>query len=202
MSSRWLQWVPALALAGLATACGGGEEGAAARPNLLLITVDTLRADHLGTYGYTKNTSPNIDRFAERSIVFEQCMSPSSWTMPAHTSVMTGLSPLVHNAGNTNRAPIAPSIDTLAEVVAREGYRTAAFTDGLWVDGSFGFRHGFEVMKRDREIVLGHVVQRDVMNLDQHREGPLGQPGNIVEPVDDVHLPDRPVHIHRTRVQP
>ena len=66
------------------------------RPNVLLITIDTLRADHLGVYGYGVDTSPNLDRFAAEGLLFSDAVSVSSWTLPAHASIMTGLFPYEH----------------------------------------------------------------------------------------------------------
>ena len=61
--------------------------------NIVLITIDTLRADHLGCYGYHRNTSPNIDKVAERGIIFKNAIAPSSWTAPSMASIMTSLYP-------------------------------------------------------------------------------------------------------------
>ena len=59
-------------------------------PNIILITMDTTRADHLSLYGYTSNTTPNIDKLAQKSVVFEKAISTTSWTLPAHASIFTG----------------------------------------------------------------------------------------------------------------
>ncbi len=67
-------------------------------PNLILISIDTLRADHLGTYGYERDTSPHLDAFARRGVVFENALAPSSWTLPSHATMMTGLAPIRHGA--------------------------------------------------------------------------------------------------------
>jgi len=67
-------------------------------PNILLIVVDTLRADHLASYGYKRETSPNLDRLAEQGVVFESAFATSSWTLPAHASLVTGRYPHEHGA--------------------------------------------------------------------------------------------------------
>ena len=82
--------VRALCILALATACAGGD-AEPARPNVLLISIDTLRADHLGCYGYERATSPRMDALAKEGALFEEAFSPSSWTPPAHMTLLTGL---------------------------------------------------------------------------------------------------------------
>ena len=67
-------------------------------PNIVLISIDTLRADHLGAYGYARDTSPNIDALARRGVLFEKAFTPAPWTLPAHASMLTGLTPYRHGA--------------------------------------------------------------------------------------------------------
>ncbi len=114
--------------------------------NVILISMDTLRADHLGAYGYGRPTSPNIDGLAARSILFENAISQSAWTRPAHVSMFTGLYPAEHGvismAGN-KRLPTGAA--TLAGALARAGYATAAFTGGANVSAHFGFDDGFDL---------------------------------------------------------
>ena len=96
-------------------------------PNVLVIVVDTLRADHLSTYGYSRPTSPNLSRIAGQGVLFENAMAPSSWTLPSHASMLTGLYPHQHNAtymGST----LLPHFPTLGEAFQRLGYRTAGFS--------------------------------------------------------------------------
>ena len=82
--------IRALWILALATACAGGE-AEPARPNVLLISIDTLRADHLSCYGYAQATSPHLDRLASEGVLFEDATSTTSWTLPAHISMLTGL---------------------------------------------------------------------------------------------------------------
>jgi arylsulfatase A-like enzyme len=114
-------------------------------PNVVLISLDTLRADHLGAYGYERPTSPNLDRFMEEGILFERAFAPSSWTTPSHASVFTGHHPLVHGAGGPRGFRLEGRFSTLAELARRHGYQTAAFTEGGAVAGQLGFYQGFEV---------------------------------------------------------
>ena len=113
-------------------------------PNIILISLDTLRADHLGCYGYDKETSPNIDRFAKESVLFERCIAPSSWTTPSHASLFTGLQLSQHEAGGLKGWRLGDRFTTMAELAQDNGYLTAAFTEGLAVGGGFGFHQGFD----------------------------------------------------------
>ncbi|MDA8018537.1 MAG: sulfatase-like hydrolase/transferase [Thermoanaerobaculia bacterium] len=125
-----------------------------AQTNVLLISMDTLRADHLGCYGYPRDTSPGIDALAARGIIFEQAISQAPWTLPAHMTLFTGLYPsehgLVRYANDKTAWPaLADDIPLLAEVLADSGYVTAAFTGGGFVDGVFGFDRGFDLYRTD-----------------------------------------------------
>jgi hypothetical protein len=115
------------------------------RPNVILISLDTLRADHLGAYGYERDTSPNMDRLFEEGVLFENCISTSSWTTPAHASVFTGLSPVIHRANGLNGYRLRDRFTTLAELAKDSGQLTAAFTEGVAVGGQLGFYQGFDV---------------------------------------------------------
>ncbi len=113
--------------------------------NIILISIDTLRADHLGCYGYKKNTSPNIDEFAEQSVLFVNAYSTTAWTFPSHFSIFTSRNP---NRTDLLMFPAVKSFDdsyvTLAEILKSAGYRTAAFTGGGWVAAELGFAQGFD----------------------------------------------------------
>ncbi|MBI4879590.1 MAG: sulfatase [Planctomycetes bacterium] len=126
-------------------ACG---RGAAVRPNVVLVSIDTLRADRLGAYGHDRPTSPFIDSLAERSVLFEQAFSQSPKTAPSHMSLLTGLYPEAHgveNYGESGNARLSASVPTLASVFREHGYRTAAHTAGGNVRGELGFDQGFLV---------------------------------------------------------
>jgi arylsulfatase A-like enzyme len=111
--------------------------------HVVLISIDTLRPDHLGCYGYGVETSPNIDRLAGEGIRFADVFSQSSWTLPSHMSIMTSLYPSVHGVGPSQRA-LAPSATTLAEVLSTNGYGTAAFVSWVFLDKRYGFGRGFD----------------------------------------------------------
>jgi arylsulfatase A-like enzyme len=116
--------------------------------NVVLISIDTLRADHVGAYGYPRPTTPNIDALARRGVVFENAVSQSSWTRPAHMSMFTGLHPREHGfIGLSDRGPLDASVPTLAGELRRHGFQTVAFTGGINVGQVFGFDHGFDLFR-------------------------------------------------------
>lgn len=112
------------------------------RPNIVLVSIDTLRADHLGCFGYARDTSPHIDRLAREGVLFRQAIASSNWTLPSHASMLTGLHPARHRAVSFAFAPLRQDVDTLAELLWDVGYETGAFTGGGFV--SFGFDQGFD----------------------------------------------------------
>ncbi len=116
--------------------------------NVILLSMDTLRADHVGAYGYGQPTTPNIDRLAETSVLFENAISQSSWTRPAHLSMLTGLYPAEHGVLQvSDRVGPPPQLPTLASVLSAHGYVSAAFTGGRNMSARFGFDHGFGLYK-------------------------------------------------------
>lgn len=115
--------------------------------NLVLISIDTLRADRLGCYGYPKPTSPALDKIASEGLLFENMYTPSPWTLPAHMSLLTGLYPSRH--GVKSRGTKLPNgVDTLAEVLSGHGFATAAVINYLYLDQRFGFAKGFDYYKQ------------------------------------------------------
>ncbi|MEQ8765175.1 MAG: sulfatase [Planctomycetota bacterium] len=131
----------------LASACG--SEGEAPPPRrVILISIDTLRADHLSAYGYERPSSPNLDRFAQDAVLFENAYSQSSWTLPSHMSMFTGLYPLVHGVNDPSHK-LASEVWTLPEILKAEGFATTAFTDGGFMAGEHGFDSGFDEYRQD-----------------------------------------------------
>jgi len=114
------------------------------RPNIVLMVIDTLRADHLGCYGYERNTSPNIDRLARESVLFSRAFSSASWTLPAHVSLFTSVCTCRHGVFRKD-ARIPKNLATLAGILRREGYFTAGVCGGAFVHSRYGFAKGFEV---------------------------------------------------------
>lgn len=119
-----------------------GAAGAPPRPNILLILIDTLRADHLGAYGYSRPTSPFLDQLAARGTVFTRAYSTTSWTQPAIASLFTGSPPAI--MAPRSRRYIVPRAATLASALQAGGYRTAGFVANPFVHRGAGFAQGFE----------------------------------------------------------
>jgi arylsulfatase A-like enzyme len=118
--------------------------GDAGRPNLLLITLDTTRADYLSSYGFALPTTPHLDRLAEKGVRFSDAFSQIPLTGPSHATIMTGLYPHQHGAIR-NGVPLLEGIPTLAEALAARGYRTAAFVSGWTLRGNLsGLDRGFD----------------------------------------------------------
>jgi arylsulfatase A-like enzyme len=110
--------------------------------NVMVVVIDTLRADHLSAYGYHRPTSPTLDRLAREGVAFDNALSASSWTLPAHASLLTGRFPNEHRIESTHALNAAHR--TVAEVFAGSGYRTGAFSANLsWFNRTFGFGRGF-----------------------------------------------------------
>ncbi len=165
----------ALALLAVLAALRAGAEleawRAARGPNLLLVSIDTLRADHLGAYGYDLPTSPTIDaRLAGEGVTFTDVYSQSPKTTPSHMTLLTSLYPSVHGVElwqNGKPAHVLnPAVHTLAEILKNAGYATAAFTGGAQVDPVRGFDQGFDLytvsgqQRRARRWLGRHRWQR------------------------------------------
>ena len=116
--------------------------------NVVLVSMDTLRADHTGAYGYGLPTTPQLDLFAQEAVLFEDAVSQSAWTRPAHTSMFTGLYPAEHGVISMGgNAKVPGDLPTLAERMREGGYATAAFTGGANMSARFGFDRGFDLYK-------------------------------------------------------
>jgi arylsulfatase A-like enzyme len=158
----------------LAAACGGDaplpnatrHTGAAPRPNVVLISIDTLRADHLSCYGYARATSPHVDALAAQGARFERAWSTTSWTLPAHLSMLTGEHVSAHGVcddrlwdvvGKPGGPPALPLCGTfLPELLRAVGYRTGGFYSWKYLEPRFGFGPGFEVYERIGHSVYSH----------------------------------------------
>lgn len=133
--------VVAAALLMSGVACGPSFDPA--RPDVLLIVVDTLRADHLGVYGYSRPTSPRLDALAGRGTVFEQAWSAAPWTLPAVMSIITGRYASAHRVENDG-LKLALEVPTLAGLLRDAGYATGGFAAHVYVSRLFGFDRGFD----------------------------------------------------------
>ncbi len=134
----------ALSMAALPLAgCGG--RGEIRDPNLVLVTLDTVRADHLGCYGDRAAVTPSLDRLAAEGVRFAQASSPVPLTLPSHASLLSGLLPPHHGLRNNGAGALPEGTATLATVLAGGGYRTGAFVGAFVLDRRFGLTRGFEV---------------------------------------------------------
>jgi arylsulfatase len=114
-------------------------------PNVLLITIDTLRADHVGAYGYPEPVSPNIDALAARGVVYERAIAASSRTAPSHASILTSRYVRDHSIGSVNGATRIQNEETLASALSAAGYQTAAFVSNTVLHPRTGLNKGFSV---------------------------------------------------------
>jgi arylsulfatase A-like enzyme len=114
--------------------------------NVVLLSVDTVRADHLSLYGYERETSPNIDHFASQAVVFTNAMSQAAWTLPGHGAMMTGLYPSRLGVTHYPALRKLPDVNEfLPEVLREAGYATGSFNGGGFVSDHYGFDRGFDV---------------------------------------------------------
>ncbi len=115
-------------------------------PNVILISIDTLRGSNLGCYGYRRNTSPAIDSLAQTGTMWADCQAQSPWTLPSHATMWTGLSEAAHKTSwyDDEMHVLDPSLPTIASVLHGEGYRTAAFTNICYLSPEYGFDREFD----------------------------------------------------------
>lgn len=146
-------------------------------PNVILITLDTTRADHLGCYGYAVPTSPFIDSIAAQGTLFRNTYTAATWTLPAHVSLFTGQMPSVHGVGYSNFFA-SPNLNTLAEILKQRGYITAGFTGGPFLASAFHVQQGFDYYdeKLDANTKLKRMfIVRALSNLLHLQWKPTGQ---------------------------
>ena len=127
--------------------CGSTDTSYNKYPDIVLILIDTIRADHLSINGYYRETTPVLDSLASSGTVFTRVQGQSSWTLPAMTSILTGLSQRSHGAGNTGGIlyGIDPAFPTIPHLVKHEaGYQTAAFFNVIFMNENFGFQQSFD----------------------------------------------------------
>ncbi len=123
-----------------------------ARPNVLLVTIDTLRADRLGCYGYSAAHTPVLDALAQGGVRFKDVTAHVPLTLPAHVSIMTGRYPSAFGMRINGAATLPASVPTLATRFKRAGYATGAFIASLILDRAYGLAEGFDVYNEDMEV--------------------------------------------------
>jgi len=138
---------------GGATRAAAGEVESGQRPNIVLITMDTVRADHLSAYGYGRETTPNLARLAEKGVLFENAVSATSWTLPSLAAIYTGLLP--HQSGANAFRPLNPGWKTIESVLGQHGYATAGFNANYYYgESGWGLGGGFGKYDDDRTTLL------------------------------------------------
>jgi len=155
------------------------------RLNVVVVTIDTLRADHLGCYGYSKIATPNLDGFSRKGVLFEHAVCQAPLTAPSHASMFTGLYPPMHKVRNTGGFVLDPSRSTLASVLRQKGWETGAFVGASVLKKRFGLGRGFDVYddqmpKPDPNRITdyperraGEVVDRAIAWLNQRSQKPF-----------------------------
>ena len=172
--------------------------------NLLLVTIDTLRADRLGSYGYARARTPVLDQMAREGIRFERAFSPVPLTLPAHASILTGTYPPYHGLRDNSGYVLSAQQTTLAETLKQAGYATAAFVGAFVLDSKFGLSQGFDHYYDDfdlsqyENISPGYiqrtgdqVVSQAVRWLDNNLQSPFFVWVHLYDP-HDLYTPPEP----------
>lgn len=149
------------------------QTGAKPGPNVVLITIDTLRADHLGCYGYKQIKTPNIDGLATEGVRFERAFAVVPVTLPSHSSILTGTYPMLSGMHDFSGNKLSPLQPTLASVLKQAGYQTGAVIASAVLDSRFGLNQGFDFYYDNFEF-----SRLDEANLDE-----MARPGNVVADV-------------------
>ena len=132
--------------------------------SVVMVTIDTARADRLGCYGSNAGLTPNLDRLAEEGILFEQAQSVAPITLPSHATMLTGLTPIKHGVRNNGMFVLPGAIETLAEVFSEEGYATGAFVSAQVLVSRYGLDQGFDIygddLSKGKKVGHGLVPSR------------------------------------------
>ncbi|WP_323174770.1 sulfatase [Natrialba sp. PRR66] len=124
--------------------------------NVLFVVLDTVRKDHLGVYGYERETTPTLSQFAEDATVFESAIAPAPWTLPVHASLFTGRYPSQHGADQGS--PYLEDETTLASILSAAGYDTACYSSNAWITPYTGLTDGFDDQDSFFEVLPGDVL--------------------------------------------
>ena len=148
---------------------GASRASAPERPNILLITLDSVRADHVGAYGYERDTTPALDALANESVVFENAYAVTSWTLPSHATLFTGYYPSELNV-TLGRHRLSAARETLAERLAAAGYQTAAFISGPFLRKPHNLDQGFEIYDQECSEVTDRAAHGEITNPAMERK--------------------------------
>ena len=191
----------------LVLACSKVPEYRGEPPNILLIVMDAARADHFSCYGYQRETTPAIDKLALSGALFSRAVSSTSWTVPSHASLFTGLLPPEHGA-TYQHDWLVDRIPTLAELLKAEGYRSAAFSSNPAVDRSNNLHRGFDLFisvwsdTTRKEPVKHFYTERTNGLIRSFIENGREDPFFIFVNYMDVHTPYDPPEPYRSRYLP
>jgi arylsulfatase len=152
-------------------------------PTLVLVSIDCLRADHVGAYGYPLPTTPSIDTVAREATVFENAFATASWTLPSHMSMFTGLPPSLHGA--TKWEKLSSSVDYLPELLSRSGFRAAGVVSWIYLSQTYGFERGFDWYQVFDPPEAGDIVDGAIEALQKGR----GQPQFVFAHLWGAHWP-------------
>lgn len=179
-------------------------------PNVILITVDTLRADRLGCYGNTQVETPAIDAFARDGVLFEKAIAQVPLTTPSHAAILTGTYPIRNGMRDWSDPGLRSDVPTLAEIFKRQGYTTAAFVSAFVLDSMWGLSRGFDhyddwfdtqdyslVKRQSVERSADKTVDRSIAWLQSRRPGPFFLWVHVYDP----HTPYRPPEPFKSRYQ-
>ncbi len=159
-----------------------------AKPNVILISLDTLRQDHLSIYGYKRETSPFIDEFAQEAVVFDRAIAQAPYTVTSHMSMMTALWPSIHGVlTHEGQDRLSTQWLSLAQILKAKGYMTAGFTGGAQVSAVYGFDRGMDVYDYEGGR-SGDIFPKAMKWISQTR----GNPFFVFLHTYDVHIPYAP----------
>lgn len=186
----------AIALVLMSIGCSPGDDP---RPNIVLVVLDTTRADALSAYGNTRPITPRIDALADRGVRFERAYATDFWTLPSHASLLTGLHPSEHGA-TSESDHLRSSVETLAETLRSAGWRTGAFVSNPWLSRERGFAQGFDLYREswseaapgsDEYLADRAGLMASLEWMDQQAAGPV-RPFFAFFNWNSAHLPYQP----------
>lgn len=174
-------------------ACGPLPAGDPSRPDIVLVSIDSLRADHLSSYGYSRDTTPGLDALANDGLRFTQARSASPWTLPSHMTMLTGLWPMDHQVIEDDLA-LSPEVPQIQSALQGAGWATGGFVSTIYVSGAYGFSRGFStfsdyaISEKDN---LYHSVRVDKLVDDTitWMKEQNGKPAFVFLHIYDVHYP-------------
>jgi arylsulfatase A-like enzyme/thioredoxin-like negative regulator of GroEL len=191
----------------LSLPAAGPDDDVSARPSVLLVTLDTTRADHLGCYGAEFAATPNLDALAGRGVRFDEALSPTPLTLPSHASLLTGMVPRKHGVRDNAMYRLGEEPEVLAAVLGRRGYDTAAFVSSVVLDRIGGLDRGFDLYDDSVRIGERQAFAYREKAAAQTNDAVLGHLDKLKEPFFlwvhyfDPHLPYVPPEPFRSRFE-